>query len=349
LDGGIVDLGQRRHGKKPISDDADQQHRDHQKGRADGAEDENPRRVHRGLLRILRRGLVRALVARLYAGVRRDVTRVVGLLAGRSSGAVIHISRRVAPILDDPDLRSLAQPVGAVDHDSIVGLQPRCDLDLITVGDAGLNLLNADRIVRLDQEDEGSWGAVLDRRDGGGCRVVERAHQQPSVDELIGKELFVGIGESGAKLDRAGGRIDQVVDAFQGSRGDQLVVRTVVGGNNKLLSGSHFIPYVLDRVLRDDEDDGDRLNLGQHHEPGRVRRLDVVSRIDKAQANPSRDRRNDTTIGEIEFRCLDIRLILLDESLVLLNEEFLIRHLLHGDTVQASERLKSSEVGLSLL
>lgn len=54
-------------------------------------------------------------------------------------------------------------------------------------------------------------------------------------------------------------------------------------------------------------------------------------------------------IGEIEFRRLDICLILLDKPLVLLDQEFLIRHLLHGDAVLATQDYKTLQVRLRLI
>src|SRR5271163_2642897 len=87
------------------------------------------------------RGLARALVAaRLDALVRQNLAGAVGLLAGRSAGAIVDVRRRVALIRDDPDLRPLTQPVGAVHDDGIAVLDPRDDLDPVAIGDARLNL-----------------------------------------------------------------------------------------------------------------------------------------------------------------------------------------------------------------
>ena len=74
------------------------------------------------------------------------MARVIRLLAWRSARAVIHVSYCAVSIWDDPDLRPVSKPVGAVNHDRIAGLQPGCDLDPIAVGDARLDFLNADRI-----------------------------------------------------------------------------------------------------------------------------------------------------------------------------------------------------------
>jgi hypothetical protein len=91
------------------------------------------------------RGLVRVLLAaRLDARVRRNLASVARLLAGRSARAVVNVRRRVAVIWDDPDLRPLTQPVGAIYNDSIADLEPSGDLDPVAIGDARLNLLDGD-------------------------------------------------------------------------------------------------------------------------------------------------------------------------------------------------------------
>src|ERR1700677_5193531 len=109
------------------------------------------------------------------------MARVVRLLAGWSARAVIHISYCVVPIRNNPDLGSLAKPVGPVDDDFVAGLEPRHDLDAVAVGDARLNLLDGDRIVRLDEEYESSRPALLDRRDLDGGRILEVTPKNPRI------------------------------------------------------------------------------------------------------------------------------------------------------------------------
>ena len=149
--------------------------------------------------------------------------------------------------------------------------------------------------------------------------------------------------------DRAGRGVDQVVDALQGAGSDERGVGAVVGGHGQRLARPDLPPDVLDRVLGQHEDNGDRLGLGQNHQAGRARRLHVVAWIDQPEANPSGDRGDDVAIDEIELRSLDVRLVLLDGAFVLLDEELLVSDLLLGDAVLLAQSLVSGEVRLRLV
>ena len=141
-------------GKEAVSDDADQQHRDHQQGRADWAENENPRRVHRELLRVLRRGLVHpcrpALRGRLAGHGARYSAAGLAERQGRHSRFLLcrlHLGRSgpSKPVTEagrSPSITTVSP-----------GFSP-VDLDPIAVGDARLDFLNADRIVWLTQKNK---------------------------------------------------------------------------------------------------------------------------------------------------------------------------------------------------
>src|SRR5438132_6702843 len=61
----------------------------------------------------------------------------------------------------DRDLGAVAQPVGAVDHDALTRFQPRQDRDALPVARTELDLLHSDRVLRLDDIDEGAGRAAL--------------------------------------------------------------------------------------------------------------------------------------------------------------------------------------------
>src|SRR5262249_24804301 len=86
------------------------------------------------------------------------------------------------------DLGPVTQAVGAVDHPLVADRQTFDDGDLLTVGGAGLDDADLDRVVGLDAIDEGAGLAALDggNRDGDG--VLHRVDQQADIDELVGKQ-----------------------------------------------------------------------------------------------------------------------------------------------------------------
>jgi hypothetical protein len=138
----------------------------------------------------------RSLRSVLLAQVGWDYAGVIGLLTRGSAEAVVYIRGRIALVRLNSDLRPFAQPIGAIHDHSVSRLQTRGDLDAVAVSDACLHLLDADRLIRLDQENEGSWRAVLDRRDRRNRHILEGANQEPRIDELVRKQSLGKVARS---------------------------------------------------------------------------------------------------------------------------------------------------------
>ena len=83
-------------------------------------------------------------------------------------------------------------------------------------------------------------------------REAPRIDQEPDIDELVGEQAFIGIGEMRAQFDRAGGRIDLVVDGYERSRGYLVAVFAIPGFDHQLLL--FFTENQRQLVLRDRED-----------------------------------------------------------------------------------------------
>src|SRR5258708_39794347 len=120
------------------------------------------------LLRFALFGLARLLVALLLIVVLGLAVRPPSLLAAACLVAIRRggAGRRVSAVGFGPhdDLRTLAELVGAVDHDAIAGLKARKYLDPIAVGDAELDRAYRHRAVFPQQIDEGAGHAALDAR-----------------------------------------------------------------------------------------------------------------------------------------------------------------------------------------
>ena len=88
---------------------------------------------------------------------------------------------------------------------------------------------HADRLVGLHDEDEVALRAALHRGDGHQRAVVLGIHQQAHIDELVGEELALRIVELRAHLDRAGGRIDLIVDGGERAGRELAGLAAVIG------------------------------------------------------------------------------------------------------------------------
>ena len=275
---------------------------------------------------------------------------LLGALAVRRLATVpVRCRGRIGLIRHDLDLCPVAKPIGAVDHDFISRSEAGKDLHPVAVDEASFHHLNRDPSVGLDFVDERARRAVLDRRDRRDRHAGQFLDEQTSIHELVGKQRLVGIGKGGAQLHGAGGGVDQIVEAFQGPGGDRLGVRAIVSRDRERLSRPRQRPDFFNVILGNDEDDRDGLQLRQHDQPGRARRLHVIAGIHQAQSDPPGDRRHDVAIDEVELVGLYRALILSHGALVLLDQEFLVGDLLHGDRVLLAERLKPLEIGFGLL
>ena len=81
--------------------------------------------------------------------------------------------------------------------------------------------------------------------------------------------------------------------------------------------------------------------------PGGVAGLDVISRIDQAQADAAGDRRDDVAVDDVELLLIDLRLIELHRAFVLLHDVDLILILLAGDRILLGQFLVARQVDLA--
>ena len=97
-------------------------------------------------------------------------------------------------------------------------------------------------------------------------------------------------------------------------------------------------------VLGDGEDDGDRLQLGDHDEAVGVGRVHDVAGIHLAQPGPPGDRRRDAAVRELDLDALEQAAIVLHRALVLADERALGIELLLGNGIGLRQRLVAREI-----
>ncbi len=174
--------------------------------------------------------------------------------------------------------------------------------------------------------------------------MLQQFLQQLDIDELVRKERPVGVVEQRAQLDRAGRRIDRVVEREQLAVGEFGAVGAVVGFDR------HGVPVAQpfgDRrnvVLGDREDHRDRLQLVDDDDAVRVAGRHVVALIDLAQPHPPGDRRDDVRVDQIHLRGLELAFIGFDGADVLVDQRALRIELLHGDRVLLDQPLVALQI-----
>ena len=119
----------------------------------------------------------------------------------------------------DRDFRTGLQLVDAVDHDRVAGGEAAGDHHLVSLGRTDRHLPQGYGRVRIrapiDDVDERRLGTVLDGRGRHDHHVALVADQQPSVDELVGKQQVVFILKHRLQANGSRRRIDLVVQGHQ--------------------------------------------------------------------------------------------------------------------------------------
>ncbi len=265
----------------------DDQDGDHQQRGRDRPQDEYARRVH-----VIASGLrVRPLAVARSAGAPAcgRVRRAFRAFRRASRHPVCARRRRPWALRSAADLCAVAQTVAAFRNDRLAGGQPGGHGDALAIDHAQGHRTHRDGAVGIHDVDESAHHAVGRAAAHRGVRhddlVLQQFLQQLDVDELVRKQRAVGIVELRAQLHRAGGDVDLVVDGQQlalgeswccwrGRRPPPPAARRHAG----VASGWHV-------VLGNREDDGDGLQLIDHHDAVRIARRDIIALIDLAQSD----------------------------------------------------------------
>ena len=170
-----------------------------------------------------------------------------------------------------------------------------------------------------------------DRRHQGGAAA--HVELQPRVDELVREQRPIVVRELRLEPHRAGGRIDLVVDRQQRADRQATLLVAVVRLDRKRRAGREVFAQRRQAVLRDGEDDGDRLQLRDHDQAAGIAGVDDVAGIDQAQPEPRGERGGDAAVDELQLGAVDLRLVGLHRALVLANQGLLRVELLLGDGV----------------
>ena len=212
----------------------------------------------------------------------------------------------------------IAQPVGPVDHHALARLQPVGHLAEIAIGRPQLDRPHADLVVRPDDVGERARRTALDAGARDPHDVVQCLHQDVGVDELVGKQRLVAILKQRPRLDRARGGVHLVVQRLQKAG---LAICLVFARSNAA-TGSGAGPCIAainrrQRILRHGEDHRDRLQLGHHHQPGRIARLHVIALVHLAQPHPAGHRRGDVAVDQVQLGAIHRALVGFDGALIL--------------------------------
>lgn len=124
---------------------------------------------------------------------------------------------------------------------------------------------------------------------------------------MMGQQVAVAIREHGTQLHRAGRRVDLIVESVQHPLAHESGVGAVVRSHRQHTPAAESFQHGAELDLGNCEDHRDRLDLGDHDETVRVRRLYIVARIDLTQARSSVGRSDDTAIRDVESLSLHLR------------------------------------------
>src|ERR1700691_4013105 len=105
----------------------------------------------------------------------------------------------------------------------------------------------------------------------------------------------------------------------------------IVSRYRQLRVGLHRALELRQVVLGNTEINRDRLQLRDHHETGRIGRMNDIAGVHQAQTDPAGDRRSNTAVNELKLGVIDSALIALDRAGVLSDQRLLVVEVLARD------------------
>src|SRR6185312_13065250 len=210
--------------------------------------------------------------------------------------------------LVDAHVGAVGQPVLAVGHDLLADRDALGDHRDTVLRRRDLERPTLDGIVGLDDVAVGAVGALHDRALRHRGRALAGRELQTDADELAGPQLLVLVLVGRLQPQRAGRRVDLVVDQRHLALGKLVGVVGAVGvGGQRLLRLG--LAQIVVSILRYGEIHEDRLDLGDRHQRGPLARLHQVAEVDQPLAGAAVDRRADLGIDEVELGGVDRRLV----------------------------------------
>src|ERR1700721_638020 len=168
-------------------------------------------------------------------------------------------------------LAAILKLVLTVNYDDIARVDPGTDPDIVAGSLSKGNNVDIHGIAAGNDIDVSALGPALDGSGGDDDQILFDVHEHVDVYELIREEDVVFIRESGFELVGARRGIDLVVDGSEFTVGNLGEVVAVVGLDGKLSAPARFDQNLLKLVLRQGENNRNRLKLRDHEKPFSVR------------------------------------------------------------------------------
>ncbi len=218
-------------------------------------------------------------------------------------------------------LAAVAQAVEAVGDDALARLQAADDLREVVKRHSGFHHPHVHFVVRPDDIHISAGRA--NRHGGGGHhdRVRDGAHQQPHVDELVGEQGQLRVGELGAQIEGARRAVDLVVGRDQLAGFEQLGVAGIPGLRLQLLARHELAHHLANLLLRQSEGHVHRLHLRDGgNRRGRIgaaagvaahgaRSRHHIAGVHRAQAGEAADRGGDARPAQLQFGVVERGLV----------------------------------------
>ena len=184
---------------------------------------------------------------------------------------------------------------------------PRHDRDVLVLL-PGRHVPQRRHVVLAEHVDVSAVGAALDRRARHDDGLFDRVDDKPHIHELPRPQPQRRIGEGRLDPRGAGRLVDLVVDHRNIARLDH---GGVVGAERADMRGAfrHRVARGGQRLLRDREDDVDRLQLRDDQNADLIRGVQNIADVDQPYAGAAVDRRVDRAIVERGFGAVDRGLI----------------------------------------
>ena len=143
--------------------------------------------------------------------------------------------------------------------------------------------------------------------------------------------MQIAVRKSRLQHDRAGRGIDLVVNHRERPRVHQGLVVAIHRENLQFRAAFFFLLNLAEVLRGQREDERDRLDLRDDHEPARVGRVDDIALVNQPHPDATGERRGDSRIVELHLRIFHSRLVGLHCRIELRDERLLRLVLLRRD------------------
>src|ERR1041385_9043175 len=245
------------------------------------------------------------------------------------------------------DLHSVLQRVETIHRDHVAGVYS-FNRSYIPICCSDGNCLHRYRLIRLQDIDKRLLRVALNRDCRNQNYSVLRVNQQTRIHELIRKQRVVLVRENCFELDRAGCRVDLVVESKQCARRELGLLSAIERIDCEPAAAMQLLPNLRQVIFSNTKEHVYGFQLRDDEHAVCISGMNDVAGIDETQTDASGNRRCDPAIRKVDLCGVDLSLIDVHDAFVLMDGRDLRVELLLRNRVFTESELIASQIDVRI-